>query len=66
MCLISAMNHELLYVKVHFYFKHDSWMNGVCNWDLYVRDHCGIVREILTSITQINKCAGYQPMNHIV
>ena len=41
-------------------------MNGACNWDMYVRDHLGIVHKVLTSITQINKCAGYQPMNHII
>lgn len=66
MCIFSAVNHVILYVKFHFYFKSDSWMNGACNWDMYVRDHLGIVHKVLTSITQINKCAGYQPMNHII
>ena len=66
MCLISATNHELLYVIVHFSFESDSWVNGACNCDLYDRYHIGIVHDVLTSITQINNCAGNQPMNHIV
>ena len=45
MCIFSAVNHVLLYVKFYFYFKSDSWMNGAFNWDLYVRDHLGIVHK---------------------
>ena len=45
MCIFSAVNHVILYVQFHFYFKSDSWMNGACNWDMYVRDHLGIVHK---------------------